>query len=790
MSFSGTLTPLALNALSSLQADTGLAINGDAKTIQGVWLPTGYTAGILVNNTVLANITAKIKTAYSARLATTILPSSYRSMLTLGSGVCPALGNSRPTTFKPTYPGFGSWTGATQNNANYPPKNYPVSSTYSYIQQAFGDYAWITGWPGANAWQKSTDTYKAATVNTPEYDEYFSDGFIATIARQAYNEMWGGQFDDINHITTTFQTTYNFKNQQNPRIASIVNSKTFMTGSYSNVNDLGTSDIAGVNQALKVWGNDLIASGRTLSLHSIARFGLPSVLLKTLYKNSAITDAVKMSMLLQSMTPTQVDNVLNPEYTATAEEERKLYDSFTAITGNDLSTVLYNLNCKTTGLESLADLLSPRKLFPNSYQSLTVARYSLDTASAKIYDFIYNDGGVNDRLKDYGDYLSGILSEDLKLSCGAFSVAMQQIKNISGMDIQKFSQVVANIELIDKDLTLVGATAGPVDTTLVDNMLAKVAMGSGNNNAFRQCDFFGAASGYPYKQHYTIIEQLLKSLPTGNLANIYASMPITTDAEIADFVTAANAEIAALYAVHKNTCDKLNYHWDMLGQQLAIEQRAIPLAIPISLNILENIDPTNIDQFVSSIEQYSLDNSDGQSAKTLEAISDTSVFGGQALVAAMREARNAKRMQLTGGDLQNSIDANIDTCAASASAIVVDGKITGVNITNRSSGYTATNMPAITVYPVGLGAKLVAILAEDGSIRDINVVDTGKGYTKPQIEISPPPGCQHQNPPQQTYADTSESRLVPPELIAPASASRSVNQAILDVHRCNCDCWN
>jgi hypothetical protein len=228
----------------------------------------------------------------------------------------------------------------------------------------------------------------------------------------------------------------------------------------------------------------------------------------------------------------------------------------------------------------------------------------------------------------------------------------------------------------------------------------------------------------------------------------------------------------------------------MLGQQLAIEQRAIPLAIPISLNILENIDPTNIDQFVSSIEQYSLDNSDGQSAKTLEAISDTSVFGGQALVAAMREARNAKRMQLTGGDLQNSIDANIDTCAASASAIVVDGKITGVNITNRSSGYTATNMPAITVYPVGLGAKLVAILAEDGSIRDINVVDTGKGYTKPQIEISPPPGCQHQNPPQQTYADTSESRLVPPELIAPASASRSVNQAILDVHRCNCDCWN
>lgn len=790
MSFSGTLTPLALNALSSLHADTGLAINKDIQLIQGTWLPTGYTAGTLVNSTLLASITSKIKAAYNAQLATTILPQSYRSMLTLGSGTCPALGNTRPTTFKPTYPGFGSWTGATQNSDNYPPKDYPVSSTYSYIQQTYSDYAWITGWPGNNSWQKTTDTYKAATVDTPAYDEYFSDGFIATIARQAYNEMWTGQFEHINHIVTAFQIAYNFKNQQNPRIASIVNSKTFMSGSFSNINDLGTSDIAGVSQSFKVWGNDLIASGRVLSLKDIAKFGLPSILLKTLYKNSAITDAVKMAMLLQSMTPTQINDILNPEYIPTANDERKLYDSFTTITGNDLTTVSYNLNCKTAGLDSLADLLSPKKLFPNSYGSLTVARYSLDTASAKIYDFIYNDGGVNGRLSGYGDYLDGILSDDLKLSCGAFSVAMQQIKNISSMDIQKFSQVVANMELVDKDLALVGAIAGPVDITSVDNMLAKVAMGSGNNKTFRQCDFFGAASGYPYVNHYKIIEQLLKKLPTDNLVNIYTSMPTTTDAEITAFVTAANTEITVIYNNNKTICDQLNYHWDMLGQHLATEQMSIPLAMPTSINILENVDPTNIDNFISSIEQYSLDNSDGQSAKILEALCDTTSLGGQTLVASMREARNAKRMQLTGGDLQNSVDSMIDTCAASATAIVVDGKITGVNITNRSTGYTATNMPQITVYPVGLGAKLVAVLAEDGSISDITVVETGQGYSNPQIEISSPPGCQPQNPLQQTYADTSESRLVPPELIAPASASPTVSQAILDVTRCNCDCWN
>jgi len=41
------------------------------------------------------------------------------------------LGNSIPTTFKPSYPGYGSWTGATLNSDSYPPKNYPNSGQYS-----------------------------------------------------------------------------------------------------------------------------------------------------------------------------------------------------------------------------------------------------------------------------------------------------------------------------------------------------------------------------------------------------------------------------------------------------------------------------------------------------------------------------------------------------------------------------------------------------------------------------------------------------------------------------------
>ena len=165
-------------------------------------------------------------------------------------------------------------------------------------------------------------------------------------------------------------------------------------------------------------------------------------------------------------------------------------------------------------------------------------------------------------------------------------------------------------------------------------------------------------------------------------------------------------------------------------------------------------------------------------------------LGGQSLIAMMREARNASRLGLAGGDLQNDVPSVIDTCCASATATVTDGSITSVQVTSGSSGYTAINPPTITVYPVGYGAILNPILATDGSVSAIEVISGGSGYQSATLEITAPPQCQPVNPPQQTYTDTPDSRLVPPELTSPASASPTVTEAIADVVACNCTCWN
>ena len=42
------------------------------------------------------------------------------------------------------------------------------------------------------------------------------------------------------------------------------------------------------------------------------------------------------------------------------------------ITGDNLNQILQILGVKTVGIETMADLLNPVKLFPNSFQALTV----------------------------------------------------------------------------------------------------------------------------------------------------------------------------------------------------------------------------------------------------------------------------------------------------------------------------------------------------------------------------------------------------------------------------------
>jgi hypothetical protein len=140
--------------------------------------------------------------------------------------------------------------------------------------------------------------------------------------------------------------------------------------------------------------------GKVMDFSTLSTFGLPSNLLRVISKYNAITQSLSLALIASELQPNEVEQILNSNIVPTTEQEKKIYSAFLIIVGADLFDVLVPLNCKTQGLESLADLLNPMKMFPESYQSLTVPIYNEKPGptNAKTYYPIYGNGAVNSAL--------------------------------------------------------------------------------------------------------------------------------------------------------------------------------------------------------------------------------------------------------------------------------------------------------------------------------------------------------------------------------------------------------
>lgn len=353
MSNTGKQSPLGVNTLSSLLQNIGFNINPIMVTFTGLSTSTSSATqlGKIVNETCLRLLTYSINDAYTRGQVNSV---TYKNLISIGSTTIPALGNSPPSTF--------NWTG------------YP---------------AWSPQW--------------GTSPSTREITQW---GYVRLFALQGYNEFNynSGLSDDsgaYKDFLSGFMTSYSFIEYSNDAILSVNNSQTFLDGTYSNMDDLITGDITGVSVATTIFGQDLIASGKAINLQTIATFGLPSNLLLTLQKNNALTRSVSLALIASGIAVTELEQILNDVSSVTKEQERKIYGAFGIILGQDLKDVLIPLNCKTAGLESLADLLNPLKLFPNSYQTLTVPVYNTvgGPANSKIYYPIYVNDGLNSQLR-------------------------------------------------------------------------------------------------------------------------------------------------------------------------------------------------------------------------------------------------------------------------------------------------------------------------------------------------------------------------------------------------------
>lgn len=589
MADTGRQSPLGVNVLGSVLQNTGLMINPVAAAHMGASKRNPvYSFGSCVSATCLRLLTWAIHDAYNRGvvLKSPAGTSVYDNIISIGLRpvtTIPALGNSRPPTYVPTDPA-GVWA-----------RKAETPSTLSYAEQYGIQTGYPTALPGPATSgygnydpsipygddlqgegitdQKQNATWYPYDMTNPNHS-VTQWGWIRCHALQAWNEFnWNGTVVDpadptlpsylqgytmpeYKEFCASYMTMNEFVNNSDQTIHVIDNSETFLDGVYSNMNDLISADIAGVNLSSYNFGTDLSNLGKVINLKKIETFGMPSNLLMNIGAAGALTQDLGLSLLAAGLSKEEVEAISNgiiPNWSK--ELEQKIFGAFLIITGENLAHILAPLQCKTRGLDTLADLLNVQKLFPNSYNSMTVPVYNSQLGlptNSKTYYLIYQNGGINPALssqaiKDYvgtiiprglpptyneylspnnfvtlpkgfNSYLDGIIPNDWAVAAGAFSYAIRQIRNIENLNFETLASVATGIEGVT-DLPLTSGTSKPTDQGATDDSRRICSLGSGQAGTYTMSDLFGCMSGLPYP--WKLLQSRILQAQTQKLNNIY-----------------------------------------------------------------------------------------------------------------------------------------------------------------------------------------------------------------------------------------------------------------------------
>ena len=283
---------------------------------------------------------------------------------------------------------------------------------------------------------------------------------------------------------------------------------------------------------------------------------------------------------------------------------------------------------------------------------------------------------------------------------------------------------------------------------------------------------------------------------------------------VKSYIDQANEEILAIRNNRPRESFLLNKLWDRTGEQLTREQRArsiglAPLPVPKDDNL--NRFPTSQIVFTDAVPQFALNTKPHMTAQTLEAIVNLCTSGGQSLVGMMRESRNQNKLTAIGIPLDNNIPDTITS--KENKQLIANGLLPGT-IPAKLEQVRCADGAILAPTPVGYynsGSNLYIVtnpglqpvIDDDGDSvlppQDPDTVDPNFPEFPPIIPGDPGPG---------TPIDTGEpdfpgsfggggfGDIIPPELNPPffsnnvLSSVYSINEAIDDVIRCNCDCWD
>ena len=242
----------------------------------------------------------------------------------------------------------------------------------------------------SNVESLGANTCSALSNSVPvEYSD-LGNQMTTVIHAQASLDICG---NNASQLAQAVNQAEGYAGQTTVFVNSAINSQTYLGGTFTSMNNTITGDISSVNLATPAFGADLAKLGKLINLADLGNFGSPLGLVRQIYAVAGTVPILAVAFIEAGIDQEVVLNLTNPTVTVIDSAQRIMYQVMTQITGNELNQILNVLQVTTPGINTMADLLNPIKLFPNSFLSLTAP-----TADGPRAIYINASGAVNTEL--------------------------------------------------------------------------------------------------------------------------------------------------------------------------------------------------------------------------------------------------------------------------------------------------------------------------------------------------------------------------------------------------------
>jgi hypothetical protein len=206
---------------------------------------------------------------------------------------------------------------------------------------------------------------------------------------------------DIGKFAQALSISDGYASQTNLFVNTAVNSQTYLGNTFTTMNSMITGELTDVNLATQAFGSDLAKLGQLIDLDDLGNLGSPLSLIRRIVNVVGNVPVLNLIFVVEGVPEEVVINIGEPEYSVTDSVQKLIYQAMTKITGDVLNQILALFSVTTPNINTMADLLNPVKLFPNSFQSLTTV-----TANGLQAIYIDSTGTVNSKLStELPDYV-------------------------------------------------------------------------------------------------------------------------------------------------------------------------------------------------------------------------------------------------------------------------------------------------------------------------------------------------------------------------------------------------